>query len=61
MLILLVSIASRTSGQEYLTLPVDDKARNDRNVALQCLKNPAVFAAKKRSSKTTFKITTSQQ
>ena len=47
LLTLFVSVASRAFGQEYFTLPIDEKAKNDRNVAMQCLKDPAVFAAQK--------------
>ncbi len=36
--IAVMSVASQAIGQEWFTLPIDDKARNDRNVAMQCLK-----------------------
>jgi hypothetical protein len=41
LLIVFVCISSRAFGQEYFTLPIDEKAKSDRNVALQYLKNAA--------------------
>ena len=43
----LLFCAAKSFAQEFLTLPVDDKAKVSRSVALQCLKDPAAFAANK--------------
>jgi len=38
---------AKSSAQEYLTLPVDANAKASRNVALQCLRDPAAFESNK--------------
>jgi hypothetical protein len=42
-----LSCAVKSFAQEYLTLPVDDSMKSSRSAALQCLKDPAAFAAGK--------------
>jgi hypothetical protein len=43
----LLFCAAKSFAQEFLILPVDDKAKVSRSVALQCLKDPAAFVANK--------------
>jgi hypothetical protein len=43
----LLSCAGKSFAQEYLVLPTDDSLKSSRSVALQCLKDPATFAAEK--------------
>ncbi len=42
-----VNVAAIAGAQQYLTLPIDEKARPNRTIAQQCLRNPQLYAANK--------------
>jgi hypothetical protein len=45
--LILLNFVVTATAQEYLTLPVDEKARGLRGTAQNCVKNPAAYAANK--------------